>query len=142
MARTPVLSFDPLPPSDSISSYSRPPRPRHESDQNVLHALFRSLFPNYAVEDAQRQSVPGVIQQQQQQQEPLRGQQQIAQLDAAAAAAPAENHETDRSTVDSQDFRRSVTSLLDAMRDLLTNLHLPDTEQDGDADDSDENSED
>lgn len=33
------------------------------------------------------------------------------------------------------DFRRSVASLLDAMRDLVTNIHLPDVPGDGDAED-------
>ena len=33
------------------------------------------------------------------------------------------------------DFRRSVASLLDAMRDLVSNIHLPDVPGDGDVED-------
>lgn len=123
MSRTSMLSFDPLPPTDSISSYGRPPRPHQATDRNVLHAMFRSLFPNFAIEDAQRQHQP--LGQNQQEPGPLQ----------LAAAAP-NNEGADPS--DPHDFRRSVTSLLDAMRDLLTNIHFPEIEQDGDADDSDE----
>lgn len=36
------------------------------------------------------------------------------------------------------DLRRSVTSLLDAMRDLLSNIRLPDGPNDADVDDDDE----
>lgn len=35
------------------------------------------------------------------------------------------------------DLRRSVTSLLDAMRDLLSNIHMPDVPGDGDIEDAD-----
>lgn len=35
------------------------------------------------------------------------------------------------------DLRRRVTSLLDAMRDLLTNMHMPDVPGDGDIEDAD-----
>lgn len=47
-----------------------------------------------------------------------------------AAAAPA-------GSLGGTDLRRSVTSLLDAMRDLLSNIHLPEIPRDGDGDDED-----
>lgn len=127
MSRTSFLSFDPLPPTDNISSYSRPQRARQETDQNVLQALFRSLFPTFTVEDAQRHQ-PQVFNQ------PGAQRVQQQQLDPIAGAAANE----DGNSSDPHDFRRSVTSLLDAMRDLLTNIHFPELEQDGDADDSEE----
>lgn len=36
------------------------------------------------------------------------------------------------------DLRRSVTSLLDAMRDLLSNIHMPDVPAEGDIDSDEE----
>lgn len=38
----------------------------------------------------------------------------------------------------SSDLRQSVTSLLDAMRDLLSNVHSPNVPADGDIDDDSE----
>lgn len=131
MSRTSFLSFDPLPPTDAISSYSRPPRERKEADQNVLQALFRSLFPTFNVEDAQLHQLQ-VHNQAGAQREPA-----AAEPLAGAAAAASEGGNSDL-----HDFRRSVTSLLDAMRDLLTNIHFPELEQDGDADDSEEDDDD
>ncbi|KAJ7986192.1 hypothetical protein DPEC_G00348230 [Dallia pectoralis] len=44
----PVMGFDPLPPSDSLSSYSRPERQSvRTSNESTLSLLFRSLLPNF-----------------------------------------------------------------------------------------------
>lgn len=57
-----------------------------------------------------------------------------AEQGAAAAAA-----EANAGNEDAGDLRRSVTSLLEAMRDLLSNIHLPsDVPNDGDVDSDDE----
>lgn len=43
-----VLSFDPLPPLDSVESYTRPARPsRVQTDGNAFAMFLRSLLPNY-----------------------------------------------------------------------------------------------
>lgn len=56
-----------------------------------------------------------------------------AEQGAAGAAAMHAGNE------DAGDLRRSVTSLLEAMRDLLSNIHLPsDVPNDGDVDSDDE----
>lgn len=38
----------------------------------------------------------------------------------------------------SVDLRRSVNSLIDAMRDLLSNIHMPDVQDDGDVEDEED----
>ncbi|XP_053555343.1 transcription factor 25 isoform X2 [Bombina bombina] len=43
----PVLGFDPLPPLDSIASYTRPERSNRQSNQGTLSLFFRSLLPNF-----------------------------------------------------------------------------------------------
>ncbi|KAM4720669.1 LOW QUALITY PROTEIN: ribosome quality control complex subunit TCF25 [Rhinophrynus dorsalis] len=43
----PVLSYDPLPPLDSIVSYTRPERPNRPSNEGTLSLFFRSLLPNF-----------------------------------------------------------------------------------------------
>ncbi|XP_028931205.1 transcription factor 25 [Ornithorhynchus anatinus] len=43
----PVMGFDPLPPLDSITSYSRPERTNHLSNESTLSLFFRSLLPNF-----------------------------------------------------------------------------------------------
>ncbi|XP_077165573.1 ribosome quality control complex subunit TCF25 isoform X2 [Paroedura picta] len=43
----PIMGFDPLPPLDSILSYTRPERPDHPSNESTLSLFFRSLLPNF-----------------------------------------------------------------------------------------------
>ncbi|XP_062997039.1 ribosome quality control complex subunit TCF25 [Elgaria multicarinata webbii] len=43
----PIMGFDPLPPLDSILSYTRPERAAHLSDESTLSLFFRSLLPNF-----------------------------------------------------------------------------------------------
>lgn len=43
---------------------------------------------------------------------------------------------------EAQDLRRSVASLVGAMRDLLNNIRLPDVPNDADVDDDDDSDED
>uniref|UniRef100_A0A803VYF4 Transcription factor 25 n=1 Tax=Ficedula albicollis TaxID=59894 RepID=A0A803VYF4_FICAL len=43
----PVMGFDPLPPLDSIVSYTRPERTSHPSNESTLSLFFRSLLPNF-----------------------------------------------------------------------------------------------
>lgn len=45
---TPVLSFDPLPPPDSINLYNRPKRPTATgNNSSAVGIFFRSLLPNF-----------------------------------------------------------------------------------------------
>ncbi|GAA6069846.1 transcription factor 25 [Tachysurus ichikawai] len=51
----PVMSYDPLPPLDSVASYTRPERsnPR-ASNVSTLSLLVRSLLPNFNLQGGQR----------------------------------------------------------------------------------------
>ncbi|CAL1604018.1 unnamed protein product [Knipowitschia caucasica] len=52
----PVMGFDPLPPLDSIISYTRPERLHAgASNESTLSLFFRSLLPNFNLQDGQRQ---------------------------------------------------------------------------------------
>lgn len=47
-----MLSFDPLPPPDSINIYSRPKKPRPVDDNSsTIGIFFRSLLPTFNVYD-------------------------------------------------------------------------------------------
>ena len=52
LAEEPVMSYDPLPPTDAIDAYSRNQsnRPNLE-DPSVLGMFFRSLLPNFNPND-------------------------------------------------------------------------------------------
>ncbi|XP_029952405.1 ribosome quality control complex subunit TCF25 isoform X2 [Salarias fasciatus] len=52
----PVMGFDPLPPLDSVSSYSRPERLHvGASNESTLSLFFRSLLPNFNLQGGPRQ---------------------------------------------------------------------------------------
>lgn len=51
----PVMGFDPLPPLDSITSYTRPERMTHPSNESTLSLFFRSLLPNFTLQGEVRQ---------------------------------------------------------------------------------------
>ncbi|MEE6499778.1 hypothetical protein FKM82_003582, partial [Ascaphus truei] len=50
----PVLGFDPLPPLDSIVSYTRPERTDRPSNEGTLSLFFRSLLPNFNMQGEER----------------------------------------------------------------------------------------
>ncbi|XP_046898197.1 transcription factor 25 [Hypomesus transpacificus] len=51
----PIMGFDPLPPLDSLVSYSRPERPSvGASNESTLSLFFRSLLPNFNLQGGQR----------------------------------------------------------------------------------------
>ncbi|MBN3316604.1 TCF25 factor, partial [Atractosteus spatula] len=51
----PVMGFDPLPPLDSVASYTRPERVnRGASSESTLSLFFRSLLPNFNLQGAAR----------------------------------------------------------------------------------------
>uniref|UniRef100_A0A8D2JJ24 Transcription factor 25 n=1 Tax=Varanus komodoensis TaxID=61221 RepID=A0A8D2JJ24_VARKO len=43
----PIMGFDPLPPLDSLISYTRPERAGHPANESTLSLFFRSLLPNF-----------------------------------------------------------------------------------------------
>ncbi|XP_063215812.1 ribosome quality control complex subunit TCF25 isoform X2 [Bacillus rossius redtenbacheri] len=106
-----VLGFDPLPPLDSKDLYSRVERPRPQDNgggtntSTVLATFFRSLMPTFTVEQHGQREYDMVIQ-------PGHGAEVVAEGGGGAAAL---------------ELQQSVTSLVDAMRDLLSNVRLPQT---------------
>uniref|UniRef100_A0A1B6HFN7 Uncharacterized protein n=1 Tax=Homalodisca liturata TaxID=320908 RepID=A0A1B6HFN7_9HEMI len=106
MSESPILSFDPLPPVDSINLYSRPTRYQNPS---AFYMFFRSLMPNFNPNQT-----------------------------GGALEEPGEMGEEGDGEGAAVDLRRSVTSLLDAMRDLLSNIHMPDVPAEGDIDSDEE----
>jgi len=52
----PILSYDPLPPLDSINLYVRPQRPKIYEHSNAFTMFFRSLLPNFNISEP----APGV----------------------------------------------------------------------------------
>ena len=92
-----ILAWDPLPPLNSINTYVAPERQATNiDDPSALRMFFRSLLPNFNPADPLPPAVDGA---------------------AAAAVAAADNG--------GADLRNSVHNLLDAMRDLLGNIQLP-----------------
>ncbi|XP_059469936.1 ribosome quality control complex subunit TCF25 [Neocloeon triangulifer] len=114
-ASGPVMSFDPLPPTNSINIYERPRRPRVTTVDNAgaLTLFFRSLLPTFNVN------------------EPPGG-------EGAGAAAPAEEVQYEfegENEGGGLEVRRNLASLMDMLRDLLRNIQLPDApDARGDAD--------
>ena len=47
LANQAVMSFDPLPPVDSINLYERTSRPTVVDDPSSLRLFFRSMLPNF-----------------------------------------------------------------------------------------------
>lgn len=47
LSSTPVMSYDPLPPTDSIDTYTRASRRTQIDDPSALRMFFRSLMPNF-----------------------------------------------------------------------------------------------
>lgn len=103
LSLTPLTSWDPLPPLDSINTYVTPARATTAvDDPNALRMFFRSLLPNFNPNDPVDPAAAGGV----------------ALPDGAAGGdggVPGQG----------TDLRNSVNSLLDAMRDLLGNLQLP-----------------
>lgn len=103
------MSYDPLPPVDSVSSYSRPSRnagnntAASQLEGGLLSSFFRSLMPGFNPDEV-------VVNNQ-----PQRPAVDPADEDLAAAAEGA-----------GANLQRSVGALVTAMRDLLSSIHLPD----------------
>ncbi|XP_051884729.1 transcription factor 25 isoform X2 [Pristis pectinata] len=55
----PVMGYDPLPPLDGIITYTRPERVNQAADGNALSLFFRSLLPNFNLQEDRRQQVEG-----------------------------------------------------------------------------------
>ena len=113
LANIPILSYDPLPPPDSINTYKDKDNTATRGagsidDPSAFRMFFRSLLPNYNPNDPTTR----------------------AEVEHAVEGAEGGG-----------DLRQSVTTLLDAMQDLLGGLHLPEIPNDGAASADSENDE-
>ncbi|VEN40375.1 unnamed protein product [Callosobruchus maculatus] len=113
----PVLGFDPLPPKDSINTYTRPKRPTVPlNNASPLGMFFRSILPNF-----NNQNIPQNFE-------------EAVREDAARALVEDETNE-------GGDLRRSVANLVDAMRELLNNIR-PEVPNDADGEENDDSADD
>ncbi|RXG56985.1 Transcription factor 25 [Armadillidium vulgare] len=124
LANTPVMSYDPLPPHDSICDYARPKPPSRPpgTSSSILASFFRGFLPNY---DPNAPDPP------EQEEEGAAGG-AGRELEGAGA-----------------ELRASVTTLLEAMRNLFSNINLTehpaedaDRSEEDDDDDDDEDDDD
>ncbi|CAG2104004.1 unnamed protein product [Medioppia subpectinata] len=154
LAKDTIFGFDPLPPTDTIISYTRPPKPAADpqtqanADQNILSVFLRSWLPDFNADEliagagGVAGGAAGVVARNRaaiaQQMEQRRGQRGAAAVGGADEPAGAVGG---RAPGDTHDLRRSVTSLLDAMRDLLSNIHMTDVPNEGDVSSEDNDDE-
>uniref|UniRef100_A0A8B9PGF1 Transcription factor 25 n=1 Tax=Apteryx owenii TaxID=8824 RepID=A0A8B9PGF1_APTOW len=110
----PVMGFDPLPPLDSIISYTRPER--YLSHPFTLSLFFRSLLPNFNLQ------VCG----------------STAGYSGSALLQGDIRHDGDEEAGAGQDLNQGVNRLMAAMRDMLANIQFQEPPRDdnpeGDAD--------
>uniref|UniRef100_A0A7G3AYK3 Putative transcription factor 25 n=1 Tax=Lutzomyia longipalpis TaxID=7200 RepID=A0A7G3AYK3_LUTLO len=124
----PILMYDPLPPLDSINIYSRPIFTPTNSVQlqnsSPFSMFFQSLLPSFSVS----QAAPGG------------GGNRAAVAPLAADAQQA--LEDDDGVAGAQgfqsytEFRNSLNSVVDALRDFLTNIRVPERPNDADVDEN------
>nr|XP_032835456.1 transcription factor 25 isoform X2 [Petromyzon marinus] len=100
VTNSPILGYDPLPPLDSIVSYTRPERPPAPAGGGTLSLFFRSLLPSFNM----RQGALG------------------ADDDGADAGAEGAEGGGDGG----REVGRGITQLLAAMRELLANIRFDD----------------
>ncbi|KAL9976033.1 hypothetical protein ACROYT_G013264 [Oculina patagonica] len=102
LANVPLLSYDPLPPQDSVTGYTRPPRRNVTVDEEhgALSMFFRSLLPSFNAQAPNRQRMD------------VRLEQPIELEGAAGGPRPLRDTE----------LARGVENLMVAMRELLNTL--------------------
>lgn len=111
LANEPVMTFDPLPPTDSIISYTRPARRFRQGNNSWMTEFFRSLMPSYTPPP------PG----------------QVANLNEP----PGDEGAVGGYLADDTDLRQGINALMDSMRDLLNSLQPNENEEDQDMEEVD-----
>ncbi|XP_055301813.1 transcription factor 25 [Sitodiplosis mosellana] len=147
----PIVMYDPLPPLDSINIYAKPtltPQSRLLPDASPLSMFFQSLLPNFNVQGGRfvaPEAIPGVpgarnadpnrdpavawdenVAHDQHLMDELR---LIDEIDNVAAT----NNELNQPFIE---LRNSLTSVVDAMRDFLSNIRVPEMPNDADVDEN------
>lgn len=115
----PIVHFDPLPPLDSINIYTRPKAANHATlarqQANGFQLFFQSLMPSFNLPPQQPQDVAQAMAAQGN----AAAQQQVANEELNEAAGHA--HEVPNPI---PDLRISLNSIVDAMRDFLSDIRV------------------
>ncbi|XP_043937663.1 transcription factor 25 [Protopterus annectens] len=107
----PLMGFDPLPPLDSVVSYTRPERRSTESRENTLSLFLRSLLPNF--QSLQAAPLPR-----------LEEEEAAAGDDALGGAR--------------RELNQGVNRLMAAMRDMLANIQFQEPPREDNPDEDEE----
>lgn len=130
----PVLMYDPLPPLDTINIYSRPsisPTTRTLINASPFSMFFQSLLPSFSMQQAQQQPA-GQLQNRNRE----AGEGPAAAAGAAVAAAGAAVAGAgDGAIAGLQAYTNSLNSIVDAMRDFLSDIRVLERPNDADVDD-------
>ncbi|KAG4075327.1 hypothetical protein HA402_003118 [Bradysia odoriphaga] len=121
----PILMYDPLPPVDTINIYTKPNMPsRVLQNRSPFSMFFQSLLPNFNIQEfAAPVAMPDEGANQ------VRENNAVDALDGEAAGA-ASNQQT------YMDFRASVNSIVDAMRNFISDIRVPERPNDADVDEN------
>lgn len=148
----PIVMYDPLPPLDSINIYERPiltTPSRLLPDASPLSMFFQSLLPNFNVQggrfvapetlaaaadlgaqnNGQNPDTDVAWDQNARDQALMDELRLIEEIDNAAAV----NNELNQPFIE---LRNSLTSVVDAMRDFLSNIRVPELPNDADVDEN------
>uniref|UniRef100_A0A6B2EHN5 Transcription factor 25 n=1 Tax=Phlebotomus kandelakii TaxID=1109342 RepID=A0A6B2EHN5_9DIPT len=113
----PILMYDPLPPLDSVNIYTRPNLSATNrvllQNSSPLSMFFQSLLPSFSVN-----------------QPPQGGNRAEAQAHDELAEEGAAGFQS------YTEFRNSLNSVVDALRDFLTNIRVPERPNDADVDEN------
>lgn len=126
----PIVHFDPLPPLDSINIYERPKAVANAQQlartANGLQLFFQSLLPSFNLQQPQPQDVAHAMA-------------QAAQLDEAAGGEAAGGAHPE-GPVAYAELRQSLNSIVDAMRDFLSDIRVMERNPNEDGEDEDSTS--
>lgn len=128
----PIVHFDPLPPLDSINIYERPKAVANAQQltrtANGLQLFFQSLLPSFNLNQQQPQDVAQAMA-------------QAAQLDEAAGGVDeAAGGGHPEGPVAYAELRQSLNSIVDAMRDFLSDIRVMERNPNEDGEDEDSTS--
>ncbi|XP_055626458.1 transcription factor 25 [Toxorhynchites rutilus septentrionalis] len=121
----PVLMYDPLPPLDTINIYSRPsisPTTRTMINASPFSMFFQSLLPSFSIQQQQQQQL-GQLQ---------HHNREAGEGPAGPAAAVGA---ADGAIAGLQAYTNSLNSIVDAMRDFLSDIRVLERPNDADVDD-------
>lgn len=128
----PVLMYDPLPPLDTINIYSRPsisPTTRNMINASPFSMFFQSLLPSFSLQPPQGQPPNRA-------REAGEGPAGIAGVAAAAAGVGAAAGAGEGAIAGPQAYTNSLNSIVDAMRDFLSDIRVLERPNDADVDEN------